>query len=162
MPPCHNPTLKECEDDIHTLEMGTWVSSGTPKNSELYCRGQNTLPWCFLYIVGKVSNLRCRKWPHMSHLDICCTSYVRKKCQESNWQFDFQPLKVGNRPDPGICRWGVTHRWKALKENYKFSSDLIPIGGLSKEFWATKIPGVQTEQFRDSSLGVSGKSAIQM
>jgi hypothetical protein len=21
---CHNPTLKECEDDTHTLEMGTW------------------------------------------------------------------------------------------------------------------------------------------
>jgi hypothetical protein len=37
----------------------------------------------------------------------------------------------------------VTHRWKDLKESYKFASDLIPIGGLSKELWATKVPRVQ-------------------
>jgi hypothetical protein len=41
---CHNPTLKECEDDTHTLEMGTWESFGTPKNVEFDCRGQNTSP----------------------------------------------------------------------------------------------------------------------
>jgi len=34
------PLLEECEDDIHTLEMGTWESSGTPETSEV----QNTLP----------------------------------------------------------------------------------------------------------------------
>jgi hypothetical protein len=39
-----NPTLKECEDDIHTPEMGTWESSGTPENSKFDCRGQNTSP----------------------------------------------------------------------------------------------------------------------
>jgi hypothetical protein len=35
MDPAHynrrNPTLKECEDDTHTPEMGTWESSKTPK-----------------------------------------------------------------------------------------------------------------------------------
>jgi hypothetical protein len=41
---CRNPTLKECEDDMHTPEMGTWESSGTPKNSKFDCRGQNTSP----------------------------------------------------------------------------------------------------------------------
>jgi len=35
--------------------------------------------------------------------------------------------------DPGACRWSATHRWKALEESYKFSLELIPIGGLSKE-----------------------------
>ncbi len=35
--------LEECEDDIHTLEMGTWESFGTPKTLEFDCRGQNTL-----------------------------------------------------------------------------------------------------------------------
>jgi len=39
----------------------------------------------------------------MSHLDICNTSYGKKKGRESNWQFDSQPLKVGNRPDLGAC-----------------------------------------------------------
>jgi hypothetical protein len=39
---CYNPTLKECEDDIHTPEMWTWKSSETPEYSELDCRGKNT------------------------------------------------------------------------------------------------------------------------
>ncbi len=41
---CCNPTLRVCEDEIHTPEMGTWESSGTLKISELDWRGQNTLP----------------------------------------------------------------------------------------------------------------------
>jgi len=69
----------------------------------------------------------------MSHLDICSTSYGKKKGRESNWQFDSRPLKVRNRPDPDVCKWSVTHHWKALNESYKFALDLIPIKGLSKE-----------------------------
>jgi hypothetical protein len=61
------------------------------------------------------------------------TSYGKKKGQESNWQFDSQPLKVRNRPNPGVCKWSATHPWKALEESYKFALNLIPIGGLSKE-----------------------------
>jgi hypothetical protein len=80
------------------------------------------LPWCVLYIVGKVFKCRYRKWPRMSHLDICSTSYGRKKGQKSNWQFDSQPLKIENRPDPGVCRWSATNRWKAIEEIYKFAS----------------------------------------
>jgi hypothetical protein len=48
------PLLEECEDDIHTPEMGAWESSRTPKTSELDCRGQNTLHWGVLYIIGKL------------------------------------------------------------------------------------------------------------
>jgi hypothetical protein len=33
-----NPTLKECEDDTHTPEMGSWESFRTPKNSEFDCK----------------------------------------------------------------------------------------------------------------------------
>ncbi len=29
--------LEECEDDTHTLKMGTWKSTGTPKTSEFDC-----------------------------------------------------------------------------------------------------------------------------
>jgi hypothetical protein len=95
---CRNPTSKEREDDIHTPEMGTWESSETFKNLELNCRGQNTLPWTVLYTVGNVLKRRCLKWPLMGHSDICSTSYVWKKgqesnCRESNWQFDSRPLK---------------------------------------------------------------------
>jgi hypothetical protein len=69
----------------------------------------------------------------MGHLDICNTSYGKKKGQESNWQFDSQQLKVNNQPDPSVCRWSATHCWKDINEGYNFSSDLIPIEGLSKE-----------------------------
>jgi hypothetical protein len=69
----------------------------------------------------------------MSHLDICSTSYGKKKGQESNWQFDSQPPKVRNRPDPEVCKGSATCRWKALNESYKFSLDLIPIRGLRKK-----------------------------
>jgi hypothetical protein len=49
------------------------------------------------------------------------TSYVQKKGRESNWQFDSRPLKVENQPDPSVFRRNATHRWKALKESYKFA-----------------------------------------
>jgi len=132
-PLCHNPTLRECEDEIHTPEMGTWESSGIHKISEFNYRGQNTLHWSVLYIIEKLSKCRCRKWARMSHLDICSTSYGKKKSWESNWQFDSRPLKVRNRPIPSVFRWSATDLSKDLKECYKFALDFIPIGGMNKE-----------------------------
>jgi hypothetical protein len=126
------PLLEECEDETHTSKMGTCKSIGTFETSEFNYRGQNTSPWGVIYIIEKLSNRRCRKWACMSHLKICSTSYGKKKGRKSNYQFDSQPLKVGNRPDLDTCRWNATHRWKALDEKYKFASDLTPIEGLNK------------------------------
>jgi len=134
---------KECDDETHTPKIGTWESSGTPKTLEFDCRGQNTLHWGVFYIIGKLSKCRCWKWARMGHLDICDTSYGKKKGQESNWQFDSRPLKVKNRPDPNACRWSAIHYWKYLEESYKFASDLILIEGLNKELWPRKVPKVQ-------------------
>jgi hypothetical protein len=67
----------KCEDEIHTPKSENLEFLGTL--SELDCRGQNTLHWGVLYTVGKVLKCRCPKWPCMSHLDICNTSYGRKK-----------------------------------------------------------------------------------
>jgi hypothetical protein len=136
--------------------MGTWESFRTPKTFEFNYRGQNTLPWGVPYIIGKLSKCRCRKWPCMSHLDICNVSYGKKKGQESNWQFDSRPLKVKNRPNPDACKWSVTHCWKALKESYKFSLNLIPIGGLSKKLWTCKFPRVLTRTISGLLLGSLG------
>jgi hypothetical protein len=79
----------------------------------------------------------------MNHLDICNTSYGKKKGRESNWQFDSQSLIVGNRPDPDACRGSSTHPWKAFDESYNFALDFIPIGGLSKKLLSRKVVGVQ-------------------
>jgi hypothetical protein len=78
------PLLEECEDETHTPKMGTWESTRTPETSEFDCRGQNTLPWGALYIIGKLLKRRCRKWAHMNHLKICNTSHGKKKGRESN------------------------------------------------------------------------------
>jgi hypothetical protein len=51
------PLLEECEDDTHTLEMGTWESFGTPETSEFNCRGQNTMHWGVLYIIENYRNV---------------------------------------------------------------------------------------------------------
>jgi hypothetical protein len=99
---CRNPTLAKWEDETHTPKVGDLESSGTPENSELVCRGQNTLHWGVIDIIEKVLKCRCPKWPRMSHLDICSSSYGQKKGRGSNWQFDSRPLKVGNRPDPDV------------------------------------------------------------
>jgi hypothetical protein len=82
------PLWAKCEDETHTLKSGNLESSGTPKNSELDCRGQSTLHWGIIYIVEKVLKCRCPKWPRMSHLDIYSPSYGQKKGRESNWKFD--------------------------------------------------------------------------
>jgi hypothetical protein len=156
------PLWGKCEVATHIPQNGTWESSWTPENLEFDCKGQNTLHWGVLYTIGKVLECRCPKWPRMSHLDICSTTYRRKKSQESNWQFDSRPLKVENWPDSGVCRWSATHRWKALKENYKFAWDLIPIGGWNEKLWMPKVPGVQTGTISGLHMGVLGKSAIRM
>ncbi len=123
----------KCEDETHTPKSGNLKSSETPAISEFDCKGQNTSKRGVLYTVGKFLKCKCPKWPRMSHLDIYSTSYGQKKGWESNWQFDSRPLKVGNRPDPGVCRESSTHCGKSLKENYKFASYFIPIEGLSKK-----------------------------
>jgi hypothetical protein len=153
---CCNPTLKECEDDIHTPKMGTWESSATPKNSELDCRGQNTLPWGFLYTVGNFLKRRCRKWPCKSHSNISSTSYVRKKGRESKWQFDSRPLKVRNRSNSLTCRWRARYHWKDLDEGYNFTLDLIAIKGLHKKLCTLKVTGVPVVAISGLPLGSPG------
>jgi hypothetical protein len=126
------------------------------RNFRIRLQGQNALHCGVLYIIEKLSKFRCRKWVRMSHLDICSTSYGKKKGWESNWQFDSRPLKVGNQPDPGACRWSATHRWKALNKSYKFALNLIPIGGWSKELWLHKVAEVQTKTISRLLLGSPG------
>jgi hypothetical protein len=148
-----SPTLGKSED----LE-----SSGTPECSELDSKGQNTLHWGVLGVIGKVLKRRYRKWPRIGHLDICNPSYGQKKGRESNWQFDSRPLKVRNRPLPDVRFESATWRWKDLDEDYNFGLDLVVIQLRSRELRQFKVPGVPPGQFRDSISGVPTKCAIRM
>ncbi len=137
----------------HTLpsELPFWEleSRWTPECSESNCRGQNILDWQGSYIIGKLLELRCLKWAHMTHLDTSYTSYGQKKGRESNWQFDSRPLKVGNRPDFLLWRWHATYHWKALNKKYNFALKLISIRGFHTKLWALKVVG-------NPILGISG------
>jgi hypothetical protein len=148
-----SPTLGKNED----LE-----SSGTPECLELDSKAQNTLHWGVLGVIGKVLKRRYRKWPRIGHLNTCSPSYEQKKGRESNWQFDSRPLKVGNRPLPDLRIESAIRRWKGLGEGYTFGSNLVAIRLRSRELWAPKVPGLHPGQFRDSNLGVPGKSDIRV
>ncbi len=76
------------ENATHTPKSGKMESSGTPKNSKLNLKGQISLHWNVLGLIGKFLKFRCLKWPRMSHLNIYSPSYGQKKGQESNYQFD--------------------------------------------------------------------------
>jgi hypothetical protein len=91
--------------------VGSWSPKRTPKSSERDCRSQISSPWRVFYIIGKVLKCRFPKWPCMSHLDICSTSYGQKKGRESKvpvWEkmtFDHEKsgidpiyLAAGNMP----------------------------------------------------------------
>ncbi len=134
----------------NTWKSGDLESSGTPECLELNSKGQNTLHWGVLGVIGKVLKRRYRKWPRIGHLDICSPSYRQKKGRESNWQFDSRPLKVGNRPLPNVRFGSATWRWKDLDEGYNFGLDLVAIQFRSRELWQFKVPGVPPGQFRDN------------
>ncbi len=118
-------------------ELPPWEldSRWTFECSESNCKGQNQMDWGIFYTIRNLLKFRCLKWARMTHLGIWNTNYGQKKGQESNWQFDPWPLKVGNWPDFLACKWCATYRWKVLDEGYNFVSDFISmrISGLS--FW---------------------------
>jgi hypothetical protein len=143
-------------------KVGGWESSETPECSELDNKGQNTLHWGFLGVIGNFFKRKYRKWPRIGNSDICSSSYGQKKGQESNWQFDSRPLKVRNRPLPNVRFERATWRWKDLDEGYNFGLDLVAIQLYSREFWRFKVPGVPPGQFRDSISGIAGICAIRM
>jgi hypothetical protein len=147
----------KCEGEAHTPKSGKLESSGTPKNSEPEFRGQISSHSSVSYVIGKVLKCKCQKWPRMSHLDICSPSYGQKKGQESNWQFDSRPLKVGNRPLCDVFSRSATWRWKALDESYNFGSNLVSIRVRGEKLWTPKVPGVQTGTVSGLHFGGPGK-----
>ncbi len=152
------PLWAKCEG-AHTPKSGKLESYETPRNSELNFRSQTSLYLSVLGVIWKVLKCRYPKWPCMSHLDICSPSYGQKKGRESNWQFDSQPLKVGNRPLLDVWWQSATWRWKALFKGYKFGSDLVPIGGRAEELRSPKVPGIQTRTISGLHFGSPGKKS---
>ncbi len=136
------PLWAKCEGEAHTPKSGKLESYGTLENSEHNCKGQISSNMNVLSVIRKVLKCKCPKWPRMSHLDICGPSYGQKKGRESNWQFDFRPLKVRNWPFPNVGWQSATWRWKALEESYNFGLNLVPIRGRDKKLCSSKVLGL--------------------
>ncbi len=159
----HTTYSWECEkvwgnEPSHSQGVPFWEfeSRWTPESSEDDCKGQTAMAWNIPYIIGKLLERRYLKWACIAYLDIWNISYGQKKGQESNWQFDSQPLKVGNRPDFRACRWRATYRWKNFDKGYNFVLDLISIRGLHTKLWRPKVAGVPTLAISGFPLGSHG------
>jgi len=124
------------------LPLWEMESQWTPETSESDFRGQNSMAYGVLYIIGKLLEHGCLKWAFITHLDIWNISYGQKKGRESNYQFDSWPQKVRNQPDLLGCREHATYRWKVFNENYNFASNHISIQGLLEKLWGSKVAGV--------------------
>jgi hypothetical protein len=138
-------------------------SRWTPKISESDRRGQTSMDYGVIYIIGKLLKRRYLKWARIAHLDIWNTSYGQKKGRESNSRksasFDSRPLKVGNRPEILGCRECATYCWKGLDEIYNFASDRIAIRGLLAKLWGSKVPKVPFGAISGLSLKSPGKNS---
>jgi hypothetical protein len=110
-PGSHTPCSRECRkmwrnEPSHSQSnshFGRW----NPSKGDY--RGQNSMAWGVPYIIEKLLERRCLKRALMTHLDTWNISYGQKKGQESNWQFDSEPLKFGNQPNFLMCRWRATY-----------------------------------------------------
>jgi hypothetical protein len=144
------------------LPLWEMESRWTPETSKSDCRGQTSMDYGVLYIIGKLLKLRYLKWARIAHLDIWNTSYGQKKGREWNSResasFDSRPLKVGNRPEILGWRKLATYRWKGLDEIYNFASDRIAIRGLLAKLWGSKVPRVPFGAISRLPLGSPGKN----
>ncbi len=162
----HN-IFRECErvwgnEPSHPQGVPLWEleSWWTLEFSEDNCRGQTSMAWNVLYIIGKLLERICLKRACITHLDIWNTIYGQKKGQKSNWQFNSWPLKVGNQPDFLACRRCATYCWKDLNDGYNFALDSYLSKVCTQSYGTSKLWESQPWQFRDSHLGVPGQKAI--
>jgi len=139
--------------NCHTPKWTPILGVGIPMNSRIFRvwlqRSKPIGLKSFLYHWKKVLKRRCLKWAHMTHLDIWNISYGQKKGRESNCQFDFRPLKIGNWFDFLACRWCETYCWTTLD----VTLDFISIRGLHTKLWGPKLAGVLTLGLPFGSLG---------
>ncbi len=97
-----------------------------------------------------------------SHEPFGHLNYGRKKGQELNWQFDSRPLKLGINPIP-MRVGGVQYVFGKLSRRAISLIETSPQSKVgAKSYDRPKSKESKPGQFRDSTLGVLGKSAIRM
>jgi hypothetical protein len=85
--------------------------------------------------------LKCRyqKWNYILHLQFW--NYEPKKNWKSNWQFDFQSLKLRKQKSHDFQIDHMIWCWKGLFEGYNFPFERPSIKKFIHELWVHKIIG---------------------
>ncbi len=135
----------------NTSKVGDLESFRTPECLEFDSKAQNTSHWGVLGVIGKVLKRKYRKWPRIGHLDICSPSYGPKKSREStssrppNWEYDTS----------------LERSRRGLQVLFRPRCDQTSQSGVMSSQSPKTPPGTVSRQFRDSNLGVPGKSDIR-
>jgi len=66
------------------LKLGLASPLGLPKLQSSIAKVKTPRIGVFFISLEKLAKCKCRKWARMGHLDICNTSYGKKKGRESN------------------------------------------------------------------------------
>jgi hypothetical protein len=132
-------------------------SRWTPKTLGSDCKGQKPLPWGILYIIGNLLKCRYPKWAHMTHLDICNTSYGQKKADSQIGSSTFDHEKLGIDPIP-LRASGVQYDVRKLSTRViTLVQTLSQSKVCTRSYSPAKLRDSQPWQFRDSHLGVPGQ-----
>ncbi len=141
---CRNPTLREVWGRHSHSRNGDLGVLWDSQKFRIRLQGSKHLALkCSLYCWKGLEAYMLKMASHgpFGHLQHKLCVKERPRVKLAVW---FPTIKSRESTDLGACRRNATRCWKALKESYKFASNLILIEGLSKELWAAKIPGVQT------------------
>jgi hypothetical protein len=76
---CRNPTFGRVWGWHSHSQNGDLGVLRNSRNFRVRLQGSKHLALKRYHVIGKLLKCRCQKWPHMSHLDICSTSYGKKE-----------------------------------------------------------------------------------
>jgi hypothetical protein len=140
-------SVRECEnEDSHSQvssHFGNWSPGGLPNLQKAITKVKTPRIKDFFYIIEKLLKCRCLKWARMTHLDICNTSYGKKKGQESKLAIWFPTTKVENQPD-FVRASGV---WHAVGKISTRATTLLQTSSRSK-VWARSYSPTKLREFQ--------------
>jgi hypothetical protein len=148
----------------NTPKVGDLESSGTPECLGFDSKVQNTSNWSVLGVIGKVLKRRYRKWPRIGHLDIYNPSYGQKEGPGVKLAVWLPTTKsresTSSRPPNWKCDTLLERSRRGLQVWFRPRCDQTLQSGVMSSQSSGTPTGTISGQFRDSNLGVPGKSAI--
>jgi hypothetical protein len=105
-------SVKECEDENSHPQVnphfGNRSLGGLSTIQKAIVEVKTPCIEDFFYIIGNILKYRCLKWARMTHLDICNTSYGKKKVGSQTGSLITDHKKSGINPTP-VRAGGLQH-----------------------------------------------------